>query len=217
MKLDSKYFDSIRASRGRAGEAPRTKGPVCQWRGCDLKGAHRAPKGRGRENEFYFFCDEHVRQYNASYNYFDGMSDAEVQNFQRDSATGHRPTWTVGANSWAHGTRSSISPGEAQRATQANSAKVRGFQAWRAKKSGDGDGDGDGEAASQRRRLKPLERKAMATLELPETATKEQVKTRFKELVKRYHPDLNGGDRSLEDRLRETIQAYNFLKQASLV
>jgi DnaJ-class molecular chaperone len=35
---------------------------------------------------------------------------------------------------------------------------------------------------------------------------------RFKMLVKRHHPDANGGDRSTEDRLREIIQAYNYLK-----
>ena len=36
----------------------------------------------------------------------------------------------------------------------------------------------------------------------------------FKELVKRHHPDANGGDRGSEARLREIIQAYNYLKSA---
>ena len=35
---------------------------------------------------------------------------------------------------------------------------------------------------------------------------------RFKMLVKRHHPDANGGDRTCEDKLREIIQAYNYLK-----
>jgi DnaJ-class molecular chaperone len=35
---------------------------------------------------------------------------------------------------------------------------------------------------------------------------------RFKTLLKRHHPDANGGDRSTEDKLREIIQAYNYLK-----
>ncbi len=46
-----------------------------------------------------------MREYNASYNYFDGMSDEQVSDFQKDAMTGHRPTWKVGANSWAHGTK----------------------------------------------------------------------------------------------------------------
>ena len=43
-------------------------------------------------------------------------------------------------------------------------------------------------------------------------ASPQEVKTRFKTLVKRHHPDANGGDRSSEDKLREIIQAYNYLK-----
>ena len=43
-------------------------------------------------------------------------------------------------------------------------------------------------------------------------ASAQEVKTRFKALVKRHHPDANGGDRSSEERLREIIQAYNYLK-----
>ena len=42
------------------------------------------------------------------------------------------------------------------------------------------------------------------------------IKTRFKLLVKRHHPDHNGGDRRSEDKLREVIQAYNYLKEAGL-
>ena len=38
----------------------------------------------------------------------------------------------------------------------------------------------------------------------------------FKELVKRLHPDHNKGDRTSEDKLREVIQAYNYLRQAGL-
>ena len=105
MKLNSKYFDSIRvAPKREASESEKKKHPACQWKGCGRPAPHRAPKGRGRDGEYFSFCVDHVREYNASYNYFDGMSDAEVTDFQKDAMTGHRPTWKVGANSWAHGT-----------------------------------------------------------------------------------------------------------------
>jgi curved DNA-binding protein CbpA len=64
--------------------------------------------------------------------------------------------------------------------------------------------------------VKPLEAKALDTLGLPHTARDAEIKARYKELVKRLHPDANGGDRSLEDRLREIIQAYSLLKKAGL-
>jgi DnaJ-domain-containing protein 1 len=68
-----------------------------------------------------------------------------------------------------------------------------------------------------RRPIKALERRALDTLHLAESASKDDIKARFKELVKRHHPDANGGDRGSEDKLREIIQAYNYLKQAGLV
>ena len=75
--------------------------PPCSWPGCDKAGAHRAPKGRGREGEYHLFCLDHVRDYNKSYNYFSGMSDDDVATYQKSSITGHRPTWSSGVNAWA--------------------------------------------------------------------------------------------------------------------
>jgi DnaJ-class molecular chaperone len=59
--------------------------------------------------------------------------------------------------------------------------------------------------------------KALSTLDLDDSADAETIKARYKELVKRLHPDANGGDRSREDKLREIIQAYNYLRSAKLV
>ena len=213
MKLNSKYFDSIRVSpqREREEEASKKRHPLCQWKGCGRPAPHRAPKGRGKDGEYFAFCIDHVRAYNASYNYFDGMSDSEVTDFQKDAMTGHRPTWKVGANSWAHGTK--------ERAQGFQEAGSPGFQAQdphglfasRARQARD-------EPVEERRRpLRPIERKSLDALHLPPSATKEEIKSRFKELVKRHHPDANGGDTRSEDKLREIIQAYNYLKQSGLV
>ena len=59
--------------------------------------------------------------------------------------------------------------------------------------------------------------KALEVLGLDTAADAGAVKTRYKMLVKRLHPDANGGDRSSEDKLREIIRAYNFLKTIKLV
>lgn len=70
MKLDSKYFNSIRTRRkGPRVEEPPAK-PTCQWDGCDKPGIHRAPVGRNAENQYFVFCFEHVKEYNKGYNYF---------------------------------------------------------------------------------------------------------------------------------------------------
>src|SRR5262249_28455555 len=67
------------------------------------------------------------------------------------------------------------------------------------------------------RKLKPLEQRSLEAMGLTASATRAVIKTRFKELVKRHHPDSNGGDRAAEEKLREIIQAYNYLKRAGLV
>lgn len=209
MKLESKYFDSIRVHPKRREKIDESQGPGCQWAGCREPGHHRAPMGRGRDGQFYVFCLEHVRQYNASYNYFDGMSDAEVSAFQKDAAIGHRPTWKTGAQAWTHGTNNGASRNGAT-AGSAGGNDPHGFFAWRAKKAREA-------PPETRRKLRPLERKALETLHLAQSATREKIKARFKELVKQHHPDVNGGDTRSEDKLREVIQAYNYLKQAGLV
>jgi hypothetical protein len=202
MKLDSKYFDSIRVSSGQTREVPKSA-RVCQWKGCSQTGSHRAPKGRGHDGEYYSFCIDHVRQYNASYNYFEGMSNTEVEDFRKDAITGHRPTWKLGENAWATGR-------EARDAGSAGATDPHGIF--------DDDPNNQARPAPETRRpLRTLERKALDSMHLTEKATAAEIKARFKELVKRHHPDANGGDRGAEDKLREIIQAYNYLKQAGLV
>lgn len=216
MKLGSKYFDSIRAKSKPATGSP-TERPRCQWRGCTAPGCYRAPKGRQLEGQFYLFCVDHVRQYNASYNYFDGMSPTEVEFFQKDAATGHRPTWKMGGTG---GAGLAGRPGDSASSKVSNegdpasadtaAADPHGFFAWRARQARD-------EPADRRRHLKPLEKKSLDCLHLGQAATKSEIKARFKELVKQHHPDLHGGDCRSEEKLREIIQAYNYLKQVGLV
>lgn len=213
MKLGSKYFDSIRVANKRTRSAPdhaqpNVDAPACQWKGCDKPGRHRAPVGRGRDGEYYVFCVDHVRQYNASYNYFDGMSDKEVASFQKDALTGHRPTWKLGENPAMEAGGDKVSRDE-EGSAENRIRDPHGFFAWRAKQARE-------EAPERRRKLKPLEKKSLDALHLTQLASKDEIKAKFKSLVKEHHPDANGGDRRSEDKLREIIQAYNYLKQAGL-
>ena len=86
MKLDSKYFDSIRIKPEHVSAGPDL--PVCDEPGCTSEGAYRAPKGRLREGEYFNFCLNHVRDYNKSYNYFAGMADDDIEAYRIDAATG---------------------------------------------------------------------------------------------------------------------------------
>jgi curved DNA-binding protein CbpA len=206
MKLDSKYFDSIRTKRGKSArvEDKPTK-PTCQWDGCEQHGNHRAPVGRNAEGQYFMFCFEHVKEYNKGFNYFSGLSDTEVARYQKEAVTGNRPTWSMGVNKNAK-----WSPTMNQARTGA--AKLRdpfGFAGWRV--------NGGKHESARDRKLKPLEGKAFETMGLAANATSHDIKTRYKELVKKHHPDANGGDRGSEERFREVIQAYQLLKQAGFI
>lgn len=198
MQFSSKYFDRIRIARREPQPQPDER--ACDWQGCARPATHRAPVGRLREGEYYHFCFDHVREYNKSYNYFSGLDDEAVARFQKDSMTGHRPTWTIGVNRWGNAAPEAGDP------LAAASARVRARLAGR----------GAVHAATRTRKLRMLEAKAFDDLGLPHSARPGDIKARYKELVKRHHPDANGGDRSSEGRLRQIIQAYKLLKQAGL-
>ncbi|MFT7574954.1 MAG: hypothetical protein ACI9XZ_001325 [Alphaproteobacteria bacterium] len=201
---DSKYFDMIRIKRPSKGKAVEHKSlPNCQWKGCDKPGHHKAPKGHGHDGEFFVFCATHVKHYNASYNYFEGMSDKDISDFQRSAAYGHRPTWKLGQNASGTETRKESTSEEA-------AAPSRDFNAWRARQA-------TAEKRKPQRRLKPMEKKSFIALELKENATKDDITSQYKSLVKQHHPDANGGDRGTEEKLREIIQAYKYLKKIGFV
>ena len=206
MKLGSKYFDSIRIKPDIERRAEAARAPECHWPGCEEIGSHKAPKGRGREGEYFLYCLEHVREYNKNYNYFSGMSDEDVARFQKSSITGHRPTWSSGVNAWAAtGFRSQAQSHMGYKPDFQTSDPFDLF--------GRGAGGPQG-SGPKPRVLRNAERKSLRALNLDEDAKGPEIKARFKALVKVHHPDINGGDKQSEDRLREVIQAYNHLKQA---
>jgi len=209
MKLDSKYFDSIRVKpKGKAAE--KVVSSTCQWRGCENPATNKAPRGRGHEGEYLSFCMNHVRAYNKSYNYFNGMTDEEFIDYQKSAATGHRPTWTVSSN----GTANVGGDGKSGNNTR---NPAQGFDPAFARFDPHGlFGEQVTSGKVRKRPVRSMERKALTAMHLPDDSSKAEIKARFKELVKRHHPDSNGGDRGAEDKLREVIQAYNYLKKAGL-
>jgi len=53
-------------------------------------------------NDYYWFCLEHVRAYNAGWDFYKGMSPAEVEAQLRADTSWQRPTWPLGRGS-SHG------------------------------------------------------------------------------------------------------------------
>jgi hypothetical protein len=208
MKLDSPIFDRIRVKPGEDRRL-RPGAAKCNWAGCEQAATHRAPKGRDREGQYWRFCLDHVREYNSKYNYFSGMSDDDVTRYQKDALTGHRPTWRMGSNGGAGGSGRGAERFGPELGGAEDPLGIFAELGGRAGPRLDPD-----RPEREGRMVRNAERRALETLGIELSASREEIRARFKLLVKRHHPDANGGDRSSEDRLREVIQAYNYLKTA---
>jgi hypothetical protein len=202
-------FVDIRVRPPKAGEAEQERDVhalkpgerACDHAGCRAPATTRAPKSREMLDQHYWFCQPHAAEYNKSWNFFAGMSDAQVAEAQAARAHGDRPTWQFKASRFSR-----------------EAASI-------AAKSGEGMADPLGVLGARKKRereapvrhLGKLERMALIDLDLPEEATGPQIRARYTELVKRCHPDANGGDRSAETRLQRVIKAYKTLQKAKLV
>jgi DnaJ domain len=165
----------------------------CEWPDCELGGDYRAPKSRERLREFRHFCLEHVRAYNRAWDFFAGMTQAEIEGYLREDVTWHRPTWPLGS-------------------------QQRHADGWRWQDPYhlflNGDGLNGAQGASEWDRMPRGQSKLMrmlAVLELAPGATRAELKARYKQLAKRHHPDLHGGDKRAEERLKLINEAYTYL------
>lgn len=176
---------------------------MCEEPGCEAAGEFRAPAAEGMgggdgPGRWRWFCLDHVRAFNAGYNFFEGMSAEEISFAQRPLA------------GWERETRAFASTGGADRPprwadfTDPLDAIGARFRARMEAEKGRADG----------KPLSPKDREALRVLELEPDADRRALRQRYSELVRRYHPDRNGGDRSQEARLQRVIEAYQQLKAA---
>lgn len=179
-------------------EAP---GRACERPGCTEPGEFRAPGPRGSSfdgpGDYRWFCLEHVREFNAGYDWFEGMSAEEIILAQHP------------VHGWDRQTRA-FSP----------TAGIDAAPRW-------ADFSDPLEAISQRARARrpaqrqdgravtPDERRALDVLGLGIDASRHDLRSRYSQLVRKYHPDRNGGDRGFEARLQEVVEAYQLLRRAA--
>jgi len=226
-------------SRSGRGENHRLTEPDpecdCDWPECDGAGVHRAPRDRNNLRDYFWFCLSHVRDYNKSWNYFDGMETNEYQAMARSTAKWDRPTWPIGngpQGTMGNGPRGPIgngprgpAPGQQRPGLKASdqTGHIRAAAAtFRVVPDPIEMTLDDYVETAARRRLPVDDRKALEVLELNATATLQDVKKRYKQLVKRFHPDANGSTNDpdnqsirAQEELRQVIAAYSHLVKSS--
>ncbi len=179
-----------------AGDRQESGLRLCDRQGCAAEGPHRAPRSRDHLNSYYWFCLDHIREYNLAWDYFKDMDAEAIEQVRRRDAVWQRPTWPLYGGK--DGPRSS---GPQNRPFRDDF----GFFAEEA-----------AQQESHKGRFPPASKQARALtiLNLGPSATLVEVKTRYKSLVKELHPDVTGGDGRAEERLKIINLAYSDLKAA---
>jgi hypothetical protein len=193
------FIVSDKPSRPRTrfhGRADPPHPTPCAHDGCAEKGEFRAPRGDGaRDGERWrWLCLDHVRAFNATYDYFAGMDMAQIERAQRVYA------------GWESETRAFATNGAGNEPKWSRFVDPADILSERF-------GPG-GARANASTRFDPAEQRALKTLGLAENVTLHDVRRAYTMLVRRYHPDHNGGDRRHEQALQAVISAYTHLKTA---
>lgn len=187
--------DKKRRAKGRRGMsgAFETSTRQCEHQGCVEPGQYRAPKSPRNLDDYFWFCKDHVREYNLNWNYFQGQSEEEFQRFLDNATVWERPTRPFGRDAqeqaWArHGVSDPL--------------EILGANGTQP------------ELRRNTRKLPATERRAIEILEAKDTWTRTEIRKQYKSLVKDLHPDMNGGDRSDEERLQEVVWAWDQIKES---
>lgn len=164
---------------------------VCAKDGCMADGEYKAPRSAHDVRDYIWFCLDHVREYNKSWNFFDGMDEAGMEDAIRRSTTWERPSWKFGTSS---------------KTTRTTWQSAFDDPLGLFGESGKANDEKESPYSSN-------EKKALAIFGLSTCTDPKEVKKRYKELAKAHHPDANGGSTEAEERLKTINWAYAILKK----
>ena len=163
---------------------------ICEWSNCKESGKFKAPIEKDNSKEYKWLCEEHIKLFNKNWNYFDGMSQQEIENFLKSDLTWHRPTQTFGSSDnffnilW-------------------NNALSDKFNLFKEEKIFN---------SLSNKKLSEKDKDAFRIMGLKFDADWSIIQKKFKTLVKKLHPDKNSGNKQFEDKLKKVTLAYSHLK-----
>ncbi len=164
---------------------------ICEWGNCKENGNFKAPKERDNSKNHKWLCEEHIKLFNNNWNYFEGMSENEINSFLKSDITWHRPTQKFGSSDnffnilW-------------------NNALNDKFNFFKAD---------DVISNLGRKQLSEKDKDAYRILGVEFEVDWPNIQKKFKTLVKKFHPDRNSGNKEFEDKLKKITLAYSHLKQ----
>ena len=163
---------------------------ICDWNNCLEEGSYKAPIEKDNSKKYRILCLNHVRKFNKNWNYFEGMNDDQICEFLKSDITWHKPTQSFSSSDnffkilWNNALKDGV-----------NKYKINGqFDHMNQFKFNNND------------------IKAFSILGVSVGIKWEVVQEKFKKLVKKFHPDMNAGNKKYEDKLKVITLAYTQLK-----
>ena len=162
---------------------------ICEWKNCRETGEFKAPAEKDNSRNFKWLCKEHIKLFNKKWNYFEGMSQNEIENFLKSDLTWHRPTQKFGSADnyfnilW-------------------NNTLSDKFNIFKE----------NGPILTNGRKLCEKDKDAFRIMDLELSADWIAIQKKFKTLVKKFHPDKHSGNKQYEDKLKKIPLAYSHLK-----
>jgi len=163
---------------------------ICEWENCSEVANFKAPLEKDNSKDYRWLCKEHVKLFNSSWDYFDGMNQTEIENFLKSDMTWHRPTQKFGSSDnffnilWKNALNDK-------------------FNFFKQEKN---------VHSLNKKKLSQKDIDAFKIMGLELNASWPIIQKKFKTLVKRFHPDKNSGNKEFEDKLKKITLAYSHLK-----
>ena len=165
----------------------------CDSDRCNKKGEYRAPKSRIMLNEYFYFCLQHIKEYNKSWDFYKGMSVDQIESSMRNDTVWDRPSWPLKGN---HGMILDDFNIFADDFLKTENDKLN---------------DNYFKNKLNDEALKPEDTKALNDLDLEMPISLEKIKKNYKKLVKIFHPDVNGNNKKAEEKFKKINESYKLL------
>ena len=167
---------------------------ICDKEECNEKGEYNAPKSRIKLTEYYYFCLNHVKEYNKSWDFYKGLTVNQIEQAIRKDTVWDRPSWPL------KGKPSKIMDQINELLNNDNNffEKHSYYYGFYKNKLID-------------ETLTKEQNNALKLLDLKLPVNLDQIKKKYKKLVKIFHPDVNGNNKEAENKFKEINESYKIL------
>lgn len=175
----------------------------CDQKGCEEEGTYRAPRHTGQQDiknnaNWYWFCLNHVREYNAAWDFYKDMSEEQIIASRRRDITWDRPSWPMGSWQANAGTKPFLR----------SEAFINGHK----DPFGLFDHMGHGDFTRHDFNFTTEQIEALKLFGLTADFTQDELQKAYRALVKEHHPDVNGGCAQAEARIKSINVSYELLR-----